>query len=84
MRIALLIQSVAPARVPLAQASLLLSLESAFGVLLSVILYGEEVTLQLLAGFVLIFAAIVVSETFPVKGRPRSGASESERHRNDG
>lgn len=82
--IALLIQNVALAHVPPAQASLLLSLESVFGVLFSVILYGEEVTLQLLAGFALIFAAIVVSETFPLKGRRNSEAREGERHRNDG
>ncbi|BAK45740.1 DMT family transporter [Eggerthella sp. YY7918] len=65
--IALVIQNVALAHVPPAQASLFLSLESVFGVLFSVLLYNEEVGVRLLVGFALIFAAIVVSETFPLK-----------------
>ena len=71
--IALLIQNVALKYVPPAQASLFLSLESVFGVLFSVLLYGELVTPKLAAGFVLIFAAIVVSETFPWKGKKHGG-----------
>ncbi len=65
--VALVIQNVALAHVPPAQASLFLSLESVFGVLFSVLLYGEEVGLRLLVGFVLIFGAIVVSELLPLK-----------------
>lgn len=64
------IQNVALAHVPPAQASLLLSLESVFGVLFSILLYGEQMTLRLVVGFVLIFAAIVISETFPLKEKP--------------
>ncbi|MDO4269893.1 MAG: DMT family transporter [Eubacteriales bacterium] len=45
------------------QASLLLSLESVFGVVFSVIFYGEVLSARLLAGFALIFCAVVVSET---------------------
>ncbi len=56
------IQNVALAYIPPAQASLFLSLESVFGVLFSVLLYGEVLTLQLLLGFTLIFAAILVNE----------------------
>ncbi len=56
------IQNVALAYIPPAQASLFLSLESVFGVLFSVLLYGEVLTVQLLAGFTLIFAAILVNE----------------------
>ena len=44
-------------------ASLLLSLESVFGVIFSVLLYGEVLTLKVIAGFVIIFVAIIVSET---------------------
>lgn len=66
------IQNVSLAHVPPAQASLLLSLESVFGVVFSVLLYGEQVGLRLLLGFALIFAAILVSELFPIK-RPRRG-----------
>lgn len=64
------IQNVSLAHVPPAQASLLLSLESVFGVLFSILLYGEQMTLRLVVGFVLIFAAIVISETLPLKERP--------------
>lgn len=67
--VALVIQNVALSHVPPAQASLFLSLESVFGVLFSVLLYGEEVGLRLIGGFTLIFVAIVVSETFPLKRR---------------
>ncbi len=56
------IQNVALAYIPPAQASLFLSLESVFGVLFSVLLYGEVLTAQLLLGFALIFAAILVNE----------------------
>ncbi len=56
------IQNVALAYIPPAQASLFLSLESVFGVLFSVLLYGEVLTPQLLLGFALIFAAILVNE----------------------
>ena len=65
--VALVIQNVALAHVPPSQASLFLSLESVFGVLFSVLLYGEQVGLKLIAGFVLIFGAILVSEMFPLK-----------------
>ncbi len=64
------IQNVSLAYVSPAQASLFLSLESVFGVLFSVLLYGEQVGPRLLVGFALIFVAIVVSETFPLKRKP--------------
>lgn len=43
-------------------ASLILSLESVFGVLFSVLFYGERLTARLVVGFVVIFASVVVSE----------------------
>ena len=64
------IQNVALAYVPPAQASLFLSLESVFGVVFSVALYGERITPMLALGFVLIFAAIMVSEVFSLRRRP--------------
>lgn len=73
--VALVIQNVALAHVPPAQASLFLSLESVFGVLFSVMLYGEQVGLKLIAGFVLIFGAIIVSETFPLKRKDAAAES---------
>ena len=49
-------------RVDPAEGSILSALEAPFGVLASVILYGELVTPRLLLGFSLIFVAIVISE----------------------
>lgn len=45
------------------QAALILSLESVFGTLFAVILWGETLTWNLIVGFVAIFIAIIVSET---------------------
>lgn len=41
---------------------MILSLESVFGVLFSIILYREQITLRMLLGFAVIFIAIVVSQ----------------------
>ena len=61
--IGFLLQSVGQKYTPAAPAAILLSLESVFGVLFSVLCYGEVVTPRLAAGFALIFLAVVVSET---------------------
>lgn len=61
--VALLFQNVGQALSDPASASVILSLESVFGVLCSVIFYGDEVTIRLLLGFALIFVAVVCSET---------------------
>ena len=60
---ALLLQNVGQSVTPAAPAAILLSLESVFGVLFSVICYGETVTLRLALGFALIFLAVLASET---------------------
>lgn len=72
--VALVIQNVALAHVPPAQGSLFLSLESVFGVAFSVLLYGEQLSVRLVAGFALIFAAIVVSEVLPERFRRKDDA----------
>ena len=41
---------------------MLLSLESVFGVIFSVIIYHEQITLRMLAGFAVIFTAILLSQ----------------------
>lgn len=64
-----LFQNVGLAHVSPAQGSLLLSLESVFGVLASVLFYGEVVTGRMAAGFVLIFAAILISELAPARAK---------------
>ena len=60
---ALLLQNIGQAHTHPAAASILLSLESVFGVAFSVAVYGEELAGELVAGFLLIFLAVIVSET---------------------
>jgi len=59
----LLLQSYGQKYTSPSSASILLSLESVFGVIFSVIFYKENVTLRMLTGFALIFVAIIISET---------------------
>ena len=71
--VALLFQNVGQVWSDPASASVILSLESVFGVLCSVIFYGDPVTPRLLAGFALIFVAVVCSETkFSFLRRPKA------------
>lgn len=53
-------------------ASILLTLESVFGTLFSVVFYHEHLSLRTLSGFVLIFIAILISETKLSFLRPKS------------
>lgn len=61
--VGLLLQNQALSHVSPATGSLLLSLESPFGVLFSVLVGGELLTGRLVLGFALIFLSVVVSET---------------------
>lgn len=61
--VALLFQNVGQVWSDPASAAILLSLESVFGVLCSVVFYGDLVTGRMLAGFGLIFVAVICSET---------------------
>ena len=63
--LALLFQNIGQKHLPPSSASLLLSLESPFGVAFSVAFGAETLNAQVLCGFVLIFAAIMVSEVLP-------------------
>ena len=75
---AIIMQNTAQAHVESAQAALLMSFESVFGVVFSIIFYHEQVTVPMLLGFGLIFAAILVSE---LVGRSRGGSPhETEEH----
>ena len=65
--LALLFQNIGQAHLPPASAALLLSLEAVFGVAFSVAFGAEVLTLRVVAGFALVFAAIVVSEVLPEK-----------------
>ena len=61
--VALLFQNGGQVNSDPASASVILSLESVFGVIFSVIFYGDPVTAKLLLGFALIFVAVLCSET---------------------
>ncbi len=63
--VGMVVQNVGQSKVEPATAALLLSLESVFAVLLSVLFYHEALTPRLIAGFSLIFIAVVVSEVVP-------------------
>lgn len=60
--VCMVVQNLGQANVPPAQASLLLSLESVFAVVSSVIFYNELVTPRIAVGFATIFVAVLVSE----------------------
>ena len=59
------LQNIGQSMAPASHASILLSLESVFGVIFSCILLGETVTAKMLLGFAMIFAAVLVSEITP-------------------
>ena len=61
--ITLLCQNIGQHLVSECNAAILLSLESVFGVAFSVLLYGEVLKLKVITGFILIFIAIIISET---------------------
>jgi drug/metabolite transporter (DMT)-like permease len=60
---ALLMQNIGQKYTHPAAASILMSLESAFGVVFSMIFYGETLTLRLASGFLVIFFSVIISET---------------------
>lgn len=60
---ALLFQNVGQKYTEPAAASVILSLEAPFGVFFSVLIYAERPTVKMILGFVLIFLAVICSET---------------------
>ncbi|NCB63378.1 MAG: DMT family transporter [Clostridia bacterium] len=60
---ALLFQNIGQKYTAPATAAVLLSLEAPFGVLFSILLSGEKITGLMVAGFALIFVAVICSET---------------------
>lgn len=61
--IALLLQTIGQKYTNPSTASIILSLESVFGVVCSMIFYGEKLTGKLTLGFLFIFLAVIISET---------------------
>jgi Permeases of the drug/metabolite transporter (DMT) superfamily len=64
--VGLLLQTAGQKHTHPSAASIILSLEGVFGVVFSVILYNEEMTLKLVFGFVLIFISVLISEVKPL------------------
>lgn len=67
--IAMSLQNIGQSMAPASHASILLSLESVFGVIFSCIILGEIVTAKMAIGFVIIFAAVLVSELTPKQAK---------------
>lgn len=61
--VALLFQNIGQKWTHPSAAAIILSLESVFGVLFSVVFTGEQLTLRLIIGFIFIFVAVLISET---------------------
>lgn len=61
--IGFLLQTICQKRVSETKTAIILSTESLFGTIFSVIIFKEEVTVKLVMGCLLIFLAIIVSET---------------------
>ena len=61
--VTLVCQSIGQSLTPASQSAILLSLESVFGALFSVLLGYETLTLPILCGFTLVFVSVIVSET---------------------
>lgn len=61
--ICLLLQTFGQKYTPSSSVSILLTLESVFGVTISVVFYGEKLTFMIFMGFALIFLSVLLSET---------------------
>lgn len=82
--VALLLQSIGQKNTEPAAASVLLSLESVFGVLCSMLFYGERPTPRLFCGFAIIFCAVLCSETqFEFIRRPWRAKAKPEEEREE-
>lgn len=75
--VALMLQTVGQKYTSPSSAALILSLESVFGVLFSIMFGDEALSLQIIVGFVLIFVAILCSELSPIEKIKRRSKSVS-------
>lgn len=65
---------------PPSAVAVILTLEAVFGAIISIIFYGEELSLKITLGFILIFAAILTSETkLSFLRRKKPGENEAEK-----
>ena len=67
--IAMSLQNIGQSMAPASHSAILLSLESVFGALFSCLLLGEPMTPKILAGFAVIFAALLVCELGPGRNK---------------
>lgn len=67
--VAITLQALGQKLTPPSQSAILLSLESVFGVLFSLLLGTEALTFQLFSGFALIFISVIISEMQPAASR---------------
>ena len=67
--IAMSLQNIGQSMAPASHSAILLSLESVFGALFSCLLLGGPMTPKILAGFAVIFAALLVCELGPGRGK---------------
>ena len=61
--VALLLQTIGQKHTRPTQASIIMSLEAVFAIMFSIIFYKEKITIKLFVGFLLIFIAVITSET---------------------
>ena len=54
---------------PSSTVAMIMTLEAVFAVIFSILFFNETVTAKMLLGFVFIFAAVILSELQPLKGR---------------
>ena len=60
-----LLQTIGQKYTPPNEVAIFLTLESVFGAAISVLFFHEKLTVQVFCGFVLIFLAVLISETKP-------------------
>lgn len=75
--VALVLQTVGQKQVDPTGAAIIMSLESVFGMLFSILLCGEELTVKLALGFALILFAVVLSQVQLPSRRIRAGSAGS-------
>ena len=79
--VAFLLQLVGQRYTPPTPAAVIMSLESVFGTVISIIIYHDALSVKLVCGFVCVFAAILISELKPrflLFGRKDKEAEQSE------
>ncbi len=67
--VAFLLQTISQKFTTSTKTAIILSTEAVFGSLLSIIILGENITIRLIVGSLIIFSAIIISETKPNFGR---------------